>query len=65
MFNKIPYEFCIVYHNCSEGIEVQVPYYIDDYNTISIWINGEHMYECNTITKVEMWLRELGIDFKV
>lgn len=63
MFTKKSYEHCNVYYNPYEDIEILQG--TTDWLSVDIYISGQHVYECTTLSQAINYLHEVGVEFKI
>ena len=63
MFTKKSYEHCNVYYNPYEDIEILQG--TTDFLSVDVYISGQHVYECITLSQAVDYLHEVGVEFKV
>ena len=63
MFTKSCYEHCNVYDNPDEDIEILQ--WTTDWLSVDIYISGQHVYECITLSQAINYLHEVGVEFKL
>ena len=63
MFNFKEFEFCNIYYNPYEDIEILQG--TTDFLSVDVYISGQHVYECITFSQAVDYLHEVGVEFKV
>lgn len=63
MFTKKTYDHCNIYYNPDEDIEILQ--WTTDWLSVDIYISGQHVYECSTLSGAIEYLHEVGVEFKL
>lgn len=63
MFTKKVYEYCNIYYNPYEDIEVLQG--TVDFMGVDVYISGQHVFECLTLEGAVNYLHDVGVEFKV
>lgn len=63
MFIKKTYDHCNIYYNPYEDIEILQG--TTDWLSVDVYISGQHVYECATLSQAINYLHEVGVEFKL
>ena len=63
MFKFKEFEFCNIYYNPYEDIEIVQG--TVDHIGIDVYCSGQHIFECSTIKEVDQFLKKIGVSFEV